>query len=102
MLKGVQTSDFGIDPYLSLNDASLFFQELFKKYEIDPENLSQKSVDAAQSLAHMSRNMSLQMDQDELLNIGFKQYITENVALIDVLPADIKSKVLNKAKIKPF
>ena len=34
MLKGVQTSDFGIDPYLSLNDAQVFFKELFEKHGI--------------------------------------------------------------------
>jgi hypothetical protein len=32
MLKGVQTQDFAIDKYLSLNDAALFFQEVCKKY----------------------------------------------------------------------
>jgi hypothetical protein len=37
-LKGVQTSDFGIDPYLSMNDASIFFKEAAKKHGIDIEN----------------------------------------------------------------
>jgi hypothetical protein len=27
VLKGIQTSDLGIDPYLSMNDAKLFFKE---------------------------------------------------------------------------
>jgi hypothetical protein len=35
LLKGVQTTDFGIEPYLSLNDASVFFKELFAKHGIE-------------------------------------------------------------------
>lgn len=35
MLKGVQTSDFGIDPYLSMNDAAVFCKEAAKKYGLD-------------------------------------------------------------------
>ena len=34
MLKGVQTTDFGIEPHLSLNDPGIFFKELFHKYGI--------------------------------------------------------------------
>ena len=34
MLKGVQTTDFGIDSYLSLNDPQVFFKELFLKHGI--------------------------------------------------------------------
>ena len=35
MLKGVQTSELGIDPYLSMSDASVFFREAAKKYGVD-------------------------------------------------------------------
>jgi hypothetical protein len=38
MLKGVQTTDFGIDPYLSLNDPQIFFKELFLKHGIQQNN----------------------------------------------------------------
>lgn len=32
LLKGIQSCELGIDPYLSLSDASTFFRELTKKY----------------------------------------------------------------------
>ena len=35
LLKGVQTSDLGIDPYLSMNDASVFFKEASKKFGVE-------------------------------------------------------------------
>lgn len=53
VLKGVQTSDFGIDPYLSLNDAGVFFQELFKKYNIE-------ATDAATDITQQQMNTTLQ------------------------------------------
>lgn len=35
MLKGVQTTDFGIDPYLSMNDAAVFFKEASLKFGVE-------------------------------------------------------------------
>lgn len=35
-------------------------------------------------------NTSVQMEQSEIVNSGFKQYITENAELIQSLPAEIR------------
>lgn len=35
MLKGIKTTDFGIDPYLSLADPIVVIKEASKKYGID-------------------------------------------------------------------
>ncbi len=47
-------------------------------------------------------NTSLQMDQSEIVNVGFKQYITENAHVLDSLPSEIKNIVIEKAKVKPY
>lgn len=48
MLKGVQTTDFGIDPYLSLNDPQVFFKELFLKHGIQNYNEAADAISTSQ------------------------------------------------------
>ena len=48
MLKGVQTTDFGIDPYLSLNDPQVFFKELFLKHGIQNNNEAADAISTSQ------------------------------------------------------
>lgn len=42
------------------------------------------------------------MDHSEIVNFGFKQYITENAQLLESLPSEIKKIVIDKAKVKPY
>lgn len=42
------------------------------------------------------------MDQSDIVNVGFKQYITENAHILDSLPPEIKKIVIEKAKVKPY
>ena len=84
-LKGVQTTDFGIDPYLSLNDPQVFFKELFQKHGIQSSNI--EAVDAiSTSQMNTTVQQELGVNTSEITNIGFKQYITENADLIKRLP----------------
>lgn len=97
MLKGVQTTDFAIDPYLSLNDASLFFQEICKKYKVDTSKIEGYGGKIMNPV-----NTSVQMDQSLIVNGGFKQFITENAHFLEALPEDISKIVIEKAKVKPY
>jgi hypothetical protein len=54
MLKGVQTTDFGIESYLSLNDPQVFFKELFLKHGIQ-----QSSNEAADAISTSQMNTTL-------------------------------------------
>lgn len=65
MLKGVQTTDFGIDPYLSMNDAAVFFKEASLKFGVELR---------AGSIGDLSVNTTLQIEinESELGNVGFK------------------------------
>jgi hypothetical protein len=35
VLRGIKTTDVGIDSYFSMNDAQLFFRELSKRHGVD-------------------------------------------------------------------
>jgi hypothetical protein len=82
LLKGVQTTDFGIDAYLSLNDPQVFFKELFKKH-----GLTSRTSEAADAISASQMNTTVQQELNgvntsDIGNVSFKQYITENAELI--------------------
>ena len=54
LLKGVQTTDFGIDAYLSLNDPQVFFKELFKKH-----GLTSRTSEAANAISASQMNTTV-------------------------------------------
>jgi hypothetical protein len=61
MLKGIQSNEFGIDPYLSLSDAPTFFRELSQKYALESEpSSSQREV-------RMLINTTLQRDKSSII-----------------------------------
>ncbi len=75
-LKGVKTTDFQIDPYLSLADPLIVLKEASKKYgvEITTQN-------------ELIRNSSVQkLDFEEMVNIEFKEYFKKNRADFTQLP----------------
>ena len=68
ILKGVKTSDFGIDPYLTMNDPAILIQEIssFKEVEIETSR-------------DLVSNPTVQnMDLEDMMNMQFKEYIKQN------------------------
>ena len=75
MLKGVQTTDFGIDPYLSMNNADIFFQEIIIKFELRNEQRT--------SIVNSTVQAEYPINDAEIHNYGFKDFLRENKQIID-------------------
>jgi hypothetical protein len=80
MLKGVQTTDFGIDPYLSMNDASVFFKEASKKFGIELKVGAGGNGEGSLNLVNTT--VQIEINESDLANVGFKQYLTANNHLL--------------------
>ena len=92
ILKGVKTSDFGIDPYLTMNDPAILIQEIssFKEVEIETSR-------------DLVSNPTVQnMDLEDMMNMQFKEYIKQNQDYILSLPNEVRTLIYEKAKIKPY
>ena len=61
LLKGVQANEFGIDPYLSMNDAGVFFKEAFKKFGIHDFTQKGTDPDVTGNLDRSQINTTVQM-----------------------------------------
>ena len=85
MLKGVQTTDFGVDPYLSMNDASVFFKEASKKFGVDL-SISHQTPGGVDHSMNTTVQIDVNLNDHEIGNIGFKEYLTENKHLLNLLP----------------
>lgn len=67
-LKGVKTTDFAIDPYLSLADPLVVIKEANKRYGVE-----------IQTRSELVLNPTVQkLDIDEIVNIEFKEYFKKN------------------------
>ena len=65
MLKGVKTSDFGIDPYLTMNDPAILIQEISKFRDVEIET----------SRELISNPTVQNLDLEDMTNMQFKEYI---------------------------
>lgn len=91
-MKGVKTTDFEIDPYLSLAEPLVVIKEASKKYGIDIITTSD-----------LVQNPTVQkLDIEDMVNIEFKEYFQKNKAHIEELPGEVQIKLLQKAKIRPY
>ena len=91
-LKGVKTTDFEIDPYLSLAHPFVVIQEASKKYGIDIKTSQQ-----------LIPNPTVQkLDFEDFVNIEFKEYFKTNKEHIEELPGEVQMKLLEKARIRPY
>lgn len=79
MLKGVKTTDFDIDKYLSMNDPMVVVDELSKLSGIHLE-----------SDRDMIQNPTLQnFELEEMPNIEFKEFFKNNKTFIENMPKQI-------------
>lgn len=85
MLKGVQSSEFGIDPYLSLNDAGVLIKEAAKKYKVDIKE-ERANTEVSQNLVNTTVQLGengVGNEHSQAVNIGFKQYLQDNKHKLD-------------------
>ena len=47
-------------------------------------------------------NTTLQMDGNDAVKVGFKQFVTENAKILEAFPEDIRKIIIEKAKDKPY
>ncbi len=79
-LKGVKTTDFAIDPYLSLADPLVVIKEANQRYGVDIKTRNE-----------LVQNPTVQkLDMEEIVNIEFKEYFRENCTDIMGLPAEVQ------------
>lgn len=91
-MKGVKTTDFGIDPYFSLADPLVVIKEASQRYGIEIKTQNELLV-----------NPTVQkLDFEDIINIEFKEYFKKHRADIVVLPPEVQTKLLQKAKIRPY
>ena len=90
LLKGIKTSDMGIDHYFSMNDAPLFFKEASKKYGVelkaDTSFMSDKSM--------MNTTLQQELNVQDIANIDFKQYLEEHKQIMDNMPLSARQLIL--------
>jgi hypothetical protein len=68
-LKGVKTTDFAIDSYLSLADPLVVIKEANKRFGVDIKTSSE-----------LVQNPTVQkLDSEELVNLEFKEYFKKNL-----------------------
>ena len=91
-MKGVKTTDFSIDPYLSLADPLIVLKEASLRYGIDIKTQNM-----------LLQNPSVQkMDLEDIVNIEFKEYFKNNHEDFKQLPDELRVKLLAKARIRPY
>lgn len=108
LLKGVSASEFGIDPYLSMNDAGVFFKEALKKFGMRDFTTEKKESDSSM-MDRSLINTTVQMNDGasmanemEIANIGFRQYLSDHKGLLQSLPPAARQQIMLKAKVRPF
>ena len=83
-MKGVKTTDFGIDPYFSLADPLVVIKEASQRYGIEIKTQNELLV-----------NPTVQkLDFEDIINIEFKEYFKKHRADIVVLPPEVQTKLL--------
>jgi len=91
-LKGVKTTDFEIDPYLSLAQPFVVIQEASKRFGLDLKTANQ-----------LITNPTVQkLECDDFVNIEFKEYFIHNTQIIEELPLQVRTKLIEKARIRPY
>ena len=92
-MKGVKTTDFAIDPYLSLADPLVVMKEASKRY----------GLSTIETTSEQYTNPTVQkVDFEDLVNIEFKEYFKKNSSNIAELPEKVRKEILQKAKIRPY
>ena len=78
-LKGVKTTDFAIDPYLSLADPMVVIKEANQRFGVE-----------IQTRSDLVENPTVQkLDSEEIVNIEFKEYFKKHAEDISGLPAEV-------------
>ena len=91
-LKGVKTTDFEIDPYLSLAQPFVVIQEASKRFGLDLKTTNQ-----------LITNPTVQkLDCEDFVNIEFKEYFKTHKEIFDGLAPLVQTKLLEKARIRPY
>ena len=88
-LKGVKTTDFAIDPYLSLADPLVVIKEANQRYGVDIKT-------------RMLNPTVQKLDSEEIVNIEFKEYFRKHREDIMELPVEVQEILLKKARIRPY
>ncbi|CDW85155.1 UNKNOWN [Stylonychia lemnae] len=92
LLKGIKTTDFGIDKYLNMSDPITLIEEFSKQSGIE-----------IQTERDLIMNPTVQnIEIEEIHNLEFKEYFKNNMDNIKKLPPQIQKLMLEKSKIKPF
>lgn len=90
LLKGIKTTDFEIDPYLSLAEPHTVIKEASIKYGITIKS-------------DVVQNPTVQkLDFEDVVNLEFKEYFRTHKAHIEELPGEVQVKLLQKARIRPY
>jgi hypothetical protein len=83
-MKGVKTTDFSIDAYLSLAEPLVVFKEASERFGITIKTTSD-----------MISNPTVQkMDLEDCVNIEFKEYFKKNKEHIEELPGEVQMKLM--------
>jgi len=91
-LRGVKTTDFAIDPYLSLADPMVVIKEANQRYGVDIKTRSE-----------LVQNPTVQkLDSEEIVNIEFKEYFRKHREDIIELPPEVQEILLKKARVRPY
>eukprot|EP00347_Sterkiella_histriomuscorum_P007333 403349353 len=87
-----KTQDFGINPYLCLNDPIVLVEELSK--------LSGVIIETDRDLLQNPTVQNIELEEFE--NIEFKEYLKSNMEHINQLPTNLQQIILQKSRVRPY